>query len=121
MTSFDELRGDPQVARLEASLKARAPREENDPAARPAAVAILLRLGPSREPEVFFIQRAEYEGDPWSGHIAFPGGRAEPDDESLMHTAMRETYEETGFDLEIRSEMIGILDDCTRARQGFPR
>ena len=34
------------------------------------------------EPEIFFIQRAEYEGDPWSGQIAFPGGRA-----TLMETA----------------------------------
>ena len=60
---------------------------------------------------MFFIQRAEYEGDPWSGHIAFPGGRSEESDESLMHTAMRETMEETGILLEEASELIGVLDD----------
>jgi len=60
---------------------------------------------------MFFIQRAEYEGDPWSGHIAFPGGRAESGDQTLMHTAMRETLEETGIDLCGCSEMIGVLDD----------
>lgn len=111
MTSFDRLRGDPHIARLEASLKERSPLEENDSAARPAAVAILIRLGASGEPEMFFIQRAEYEGDPWSGHIAFPGGRAERGDESLMHTAIRETLEETGIDLGGCSELIGVLDD----------
>jgi 8-oxo-dGTP pyrophosphatase MutT (NUDIX family) len=111
VTAFDRLRGEPHIARLEAALKERTPLEENDPAARPAAVAILIRLGISGEPEMFFIQRAEYEGDPWSGHIAFPGGRAESEDETLMHTAMRETLEETGIDLTGCSEMIGVLDD----------
>jgi 8-oxo-dGTP pyrophosphatase MutT (NUDIX family) len=60
---------------------------------------------------MFFIQRAEYEGDPWSGHIAFPGGRAEERDESLIDTAMRETLEETGIELRGVSELIGVLDD----------
>ena len=60
---------------------------------------------------MFFIQRAEYEGDPWSGHIAFPGGRAEEADESLIDTAMRETLEETGIELRGLSELIGVLDD----------
>ena len=60
---------------------------------------------------MFFIQRAEYEGDPWSGHIAFPGGRIEERDGSLVDTAMRETLEETGIDLRGVSELIGVLDD----------
>jgi 8-oxo-dGTP pyrophosphatase MutT (NUDIX family) len=111
VTSIDQLRRDPHIARLEASLKERTPLEEHDDAARQAAVAILIRYGSSGEPEMFFIQRAEYEGDPWSGHIAFPGGRAESDDETLMHTAMRETLEETGINLTGCSEMIGVLDD----------
>lgn len=111
MKSLDQLRGDPRVARLKASLESREPVEVQDPVARRAAVAILIRWGVSNEPEMFFIQRAEYEGDPWSGHIAFPGGRAEPGDESLMQTAMRETHEETGIDLGGRSELLGVLDD----------
>jgi 8-oxo-dGTP pyrophosphatase MutT (NUDIX family) len=74
-------------------------------------VAILIRFGESEEPELFFIQRAEYEGDPWSGHIAFPGGRSEPGDGSLLETAMRETLEETGIDLRGRAEVLGALDD----------
>lgn len=60
---------------------------------------------------MFFIQRAEYDGDPWSGHIAFPGGRAEERDESLIDTAMRETLEETGIELRGVSQLIGVLDD----------
>lgn len=111
MEALDRLRADARIARLEASLKSRQAAEVDDPAARRAAVAILLRLGAGGEPEMFFIQRAEYEGDPWSGHIAFPGGRAEEGDESLVDTAMRETLEETGIDLRGVSELIGVLDD----------
>lgn len=111
MSPLDRLRCDERIARLEAQLKSRAPAVVEDPAARRAAVAILIRLGESGDPEVLFIQRAEYEGDPWSGHVAFPGGREEPGDESLIETAMRETLEEIGVDLRAACELVGILDD----------
>ncbi|MDB4934979.1 MAG: MutT/nudix family protein [Labilithrix sp.] len=65
-----------------------------------AAVAAILREGPAGDgAEVFFIVRAQSPKDPWSGHIAFPGGRREPDDETLLATAIRETREEVGIDL----------------------
>jgi 8-oxo-dGTP pyrophosphatase MutT (NUDIX family) len=108
---LDRFRDDPRIARLEDSLRSRAPVEVDEPEARQAAVAILIRFGETGEPELFFIQRAEYEGDPWSGHIAFPGGRAEPGDESLAHTAIRETLEETEIDLRDGCELLGALDD----------
>ena len=46
-----------------------------------------------------FIRRAEREGDPWSGHIAFPGGRAQSDDADARAVAERETLEEIGIGL----------------------
>ena len=55
-----------------------------------AAVAAILRQAPSGL-EVLFIKRAERDGDPWSGHMAFPGGRREPHDSDLYSTALRET------------------------------
>lgn len=106
-----DLRRDTRIERLERILATRTPLEVVDPLARRAAVAILIRLGLSGEPELFFIQRAEYEGDPWSGHVAFPGGREEPDDESLADTAIREVLEETNIDLRVCAERIGKLDD----------
>ena len=89
MNALDRLRADLRIARLEAELRSRRPAEVQDAVARRAAVAILIRCGERDEPEVLFIQRAEYEGYPWSGHIAFPGGREEPGDESLFETAIR--------------------------------
>ena len=49
--------------------------------------------------------------DPWSGQIAFPGGREEAGDTSLAQTAVRETREETGIDLEREGMLVGTLDD----------
>lgn len=59
---------------------------------------------------VLFIRRAERTGDPWSGHMALPGGRRDPDDADLVATAIRETAEEVGVELT-RSTLIGSLDD----------
>lgn len=76
-----------------------------------AAVAITLRLSDHGVPEVLLIRRAEREGDPWSGQIALPGGRWSPNDESLTHTAFRETWEETGIDLSASGHVLGTLDE----------
>lgn len=74
-----------------------------------AAVAMVLRdLGDG--PEVLFIERALREGDPWSGHMAFPGGRVDPGDRDARSTAERETLEEVGVSLEPAS-YLGRLDD----------
>ena len=109
--SVDKLRMEPRVARLVRELETRQAVEEHDPAARRAAVAIVIRLGEDDEPEVLFIQRAIYEGDPWSGHIAFPGGREEEGDETLADTAIREVFEEMSIDLGSCAELIASLDD----------
>jgi 8-oxo-dGTP pyrophosphatase MutT (NUDIX family) len=76
-------------------------------AERPAAVAVVLRL--AEQPEVLLMKRVEREGDPWSGQVSFPGGRREPDDPDLVHTAIRETREELGVDLDVSGRLIGLL------------
>jgi 8-oxo-dGTP pyrophosphatase MutT (NUDIX family) len=85
-----------------------------------AAVAVLLREA-AAGPEVFLIRRAEHPRDPWSGHMAFPGGRQDAADETLLHTAMRETREEVGFDLMAEAEHIGQLDDLQAIARGKPQ
>jgi len=111
VSSLETLRCHPQIVRLEAALASRRRAEVEDPVARRAAVAVLIRLGGGGEPEIFFIERAVYEGDPWSGQIAFPGGREEPGDSDLLDTVSRETFEETELDLRQEAILAGVLDD----------
>lgn len=70
--------------------------------------------------ELLFIRRAEDPRDPWSGQIAFPGGRAEPEDPSLEVTAVRETAEEVGLDLAASGECLGALDEVRALAQMRP-
>lgn len=44
-------------------------------------------------------RRAAYPGDPWSGDMAFPGGKGEPEDRTFHDIAIREAEEETGLPL----------------------
>jgi 8-oxo-dGTP pyrophosphatase MutT (NUDIX family) len=83
----------------------------DDGAPRRAAVAIVLRHAAQREVELLLIKRSEREDDPWSGHIALPGGRHDPTDATLQDTAVRETREETGIDLARDGLVLGTLDD----------
>jgi len=112
--TLDALLAHPDVVRLAEALR-RTPglREEATPPARYAAIALVLRLGELGEPELLMIKRAEAEGDPWSGHIACPGGRMEPGDRDLEQTAVRETWEETGIDLARSGRVLGTLDDLS--------
>lgn len=76
-----------------------------------AAVALILRETSEDELEILFIKRAARADDPWSGQIAFPGGRRDAVDVALEDTAVRETHEEVGLDLRTQGTMIGALDE----------
>jgi len=82
---------------------------------RQAAVAMTLREGESGGLEALFIKRAEHPLDPWSGHMAFPGGRRDSPEESLEDIARRETLEEIGLELD-PSMRVGRLDDLDGGR-----
>lgn len=105
-----------EIARLGETLATRdAETVECGPDEHPlrAAVALVLRPGDAGELELLMIKRADYEGDPWSGHVALPGGRQEPDDVSLERTAIRETWEETAIDIERDGAIVGVLDEVS--------
>lgn len=71
-----------------------------------AAIAILLH--DNEELEALYIKRAFNPMDPWSGQVAFPGGRCKIYDADVIETAIREICEELGFKF-LRSDVIGIL------------
>lgn len=99
----------PTWSQIRKALAARPP-VRVDKAKRAAAVAMILR-DEAVGIEMLFIRRAEHPSDPWSGQIGFPGGRSEPGDPDLRSTAVRETAEETGVELEEVAEYLGPLDE----------
>lgn len=111
------------IARVERALRTRrAVAAVDDGSYRHAAVALVLRAGEiTGEPEVLLIRRATWEGDPWSGQMALPGGRSEPGDATLEATAVRETREETAVDLDRSGRILGRLDDLQPRTRVLPR
>ncbi|HET6231846.1 MAG TPA: CoA pyrophosphatase [Longimicrobiaceae bacterium] len=107
------------ITALRRALAARAAQVHppHTPAPR-AAVALLLRPA-GDDLELLLIRRADRAGDPWSGHMALPGGRAEPADADSRATAARETREEVGIDVEAGGEWLGALDELY-PRSGAP-
>ncbi|RKP07586.1 NUDIX hydrolase domain-like protein, partial [Thamnocephalis sphaerospora] len=61
--------------------------------------------------EILYIRRTSNPRDPWSGQIAFPGGKREHGETDRQATE-RETREEVGLDLCSESfTFIGALDE----------
>lgn len=107
------------IDHVRAKLASHSPEPVEVGAHKKAAVAVVLREGP-RSAEVLLIERALHEHDPWSGHMAFPGGRMEEGDGSTRTTAARETREEVGIDLG-DAEYLGHVEDLVGNRRISPR
>jgi 8-oxo-dGTP pyrophosphatase MutT (NUDIX family) len=96
-----------QWARLRDRLGHELSGTDDDPGLVWAAVAIVIAPEPD---SILLIRRADRAGDPWSGHMALPGGRREPGDTDLLVTAIRETQEEVGIGLR-KTDVAGSLPD----------
>jgi 8-oxo-dGTP pyrophosphatase MutT (NUDIX family) len=121
VSPLHETLGHPDIRRLAHALAARqARRHDPDDPVRRAAVALLLRLGAAGALELLLIKRAVYASDPWSGHVALPGGRQEPGDATLLHTAIRETREEIGVDIAGQGMVLGVLDELGPSTPRLP-
>ena len=73
---------------------------------KPASVAICL-FEKHEKLHVLLTKRAEHLKH-HAGQISFPGGKQEPFDDSVTATAIRETKEETGIDIQ-QENIIGHL------------
>lgn len=99
------------VAEVRRAVTSLVPRADADvPKERKAAVAAVFRE--QREgAELLLIRRAEHPRDPWSGHMAFPGGRVNVDDRDPLAAAVRETREELSLDLQTAGDLVGRLSE----------
>jgi 8-oxo-dGTP pyrophosphatase MutT (NUDIX family) len=102
-----------QLEQLRRALTSRPARIIAAPGQGHAAVALILRPVVS-DLEILFIERAAHPQDPWSGNLAFPGGRLDPSDAGARQAAERETREEIGLDLA-GADYLGQLDDILGA------
>jgi 8-oxo-dGTP pyrophosphatase MutT (NUDIX family) len=104
------------IARL---LRPRGAALDSSSPERQAAVAAVLRAPlPSGDAEILLVRRSERAGDPWSGHMAFPGGRRDDSDPTLLATAIRETREEVGLDLDQHGTLLARLPDTPAVARG---
>jgi 8-oxo-dGTP pyrophosphatase MutT (NUDIX family) len=101
------------IQKMKASLLANpgktVPANSKDSVLPKAAVAVILHPeNKSGELLVLFVKRRTREGDPWSGHMAFPGGRYSETDRNLLGTVIREVREEIGVDLRELASLGGL-------------
>ena len=111
--------GDDAIQRIRQRLAGRRPAHAGAvPPGRRASVAAVLQAGEG-EARILFIHRAEHPRDPWSGQMAWPGGRIDRSDAGPLHAAIREAREEVGLDRERDGELLGQLSEVrTHLRQG---
>ncbi len=101
--------GRPRLADIRAALRHTLPPRDDEVDGRAAAVAAVFRERDG-ELELLFIRRSRRRGDPWSGHMAWPGGKREAGDATMLACAVRETREEVDLDLALHGELIGSLE-----------
>ncbi|MCS6832113.1 MAG: CoA pyrophosphatase [Flammeovirgaceae bacterium] len=81
-----------------------------DPPSNAKKSAVLLLLYPHEDFLAFPLIKRVEDGRVHSGQMAFPGGRFEPQDKTLLDTALRETHEEIGVPPSM-SRIVGKLTD----------
>ncbi len=108
---------DERFDRLRERLASPDPADDAEVSAVEAAVALVFRA--RDDMEMLLVRRAHSERDPWSGHMALPGGKRDPTDRTPLETAIRETFEETGVRMH-PAAALGRLPTVTPASRRVP-
>ena len=82
-----------------------------------AAVCMIIMDRPDLGPSLLMIERASHEGDPWSGQMAFPGGKHDIDDPYITATALRELEEELSISAQTLQRFGRLSDILARPYQ----
>lgn len=106
-------RGGFSVASLPASVRAMV-RADDRP---PTPSAVLAPLYEHDDETWVVLTRRSHTMRSHAGEVSFPGGRADPEDLDLVHTARREAQEEIGLDPDA-IEIIGELDHLATISSG---
>ncbi|HEX2469250.1 MAG TPA: CoA pyrophosphatase [Candidatus Limnocylindrales bacterium] len=89
----------------------RSPSPTTEIPGRPAAVLVLLYPDSVGDTRVVLIERPTVDGHHHSGEVSFPGGKAEPEDDDAIVTALREAGEEVCLDPDAAGvRVVGLLD-----------
>jgi 8-oxo-dGTP pyrophosphatase MutT (NUDIX family) len=92
----------------------------NSPGANERAAVALILAGPADDLNICLIRRASFKTDVWSGHVALPGGRAQPGETSAAQIVEREVYEEVRLHLG-ETQRRGSLPDVAIRLAGRER
>ncbi len=75
----------------------------------PEAAVLIPLTRKELDPEIIFTRRSSHLNT-HGGEVAFPGGKRDPEDGSLLHTALRESREEIGLPVD-QVDMLGSTGD----------
>ena len=107
--------GNPFTDLIKRAIAENSPRVIDDSTLTPAGVMVLVF--PKNGEHCVLLQKRSNRVDSHKGEISFPGGKKDPGDDTLLATALRETYEEMGIAPE-DIEVLGALDE-TATTTGF--
>jgi 8-oxo-dGTP pyrophosphatase MutT (NUDIX family) len=81
-----------------------------------AEAGVLVAITAEVNPKLLLTLRAAHLSS-HQGEVAFPGGKRDPEDRDIIHTALREAHEEVGLEPN-EVQVLGVMDQVV-SRFGY--